>query len=96
MIASRELFAPISCILLVTHFQMFQASCPIIKIEDGPKEFGVGCDSAPNTPETYGQRAPNTPEFAQLAGDDRLLTLLKRGYANSGVSALRRGRVKFA
>ena len=34
MIASRELFTPISCILLVTHFQMFQECCPIIEVED--------------------------------------------------------------
>ena len=39
MIASRELFAPISCFLLVTDYQMFQDCCPIIQIEDGPKEI---------------------------------------------------------
>ena len=41
MIASWEHFAPISCILLVTHYQMFQECCPIIQGENGPRELGT-------------------------------------------------------
>ena len=38
MIASRELYAPISCILLVMHHQMFQECSPIIQTQDPPRE----------------------------------------------------------
>ena len=41
MIASRELVAPISCILLVMHFQMFQECCPIVQVPDNPRELEV-------------------------------------------------------
>ena len=37
MIAARELFAPISCILLVMRHQMFQECCPIVP--DQPREL---------------------------------------------------------
>ena len=34
MIAARKFFAPISCILLVMHHQMFQECCPIVQTPD--------------------------------------------------------------
>ena len=39
MIAARELFAPISCILLVMHHQMFQECSPIVQTPDPPREL---------------------------------------------------------
>ena len=39
MIASNELYAPISCILLVMHHQMFQECCPIVQTQDQPREL---------------------------------------------------------
>ena len=41
MIAARELFAPISCILLVMHHQIFQECCPIVQTPDQPRELTV-------------------------------------------------------
>ena len=39
MIAYKELYAPISCILLVMHHQMFQEYSPIVQTQDQPREL---------------------------------------------------------
>ena len=39
MVAARELFAPIYCILLVTHHQMFQECWSIVQTPDKPREL---------------------------------------------------------
>ena len=39
MIASKELYAPISCILLVMRHQMFQECSPIVQTQDQPREL---------------------------------------------------------
>ena len=39
MIASKELYALISCILLVMHHQMFQECSPIVQTQDQPREL---------------------------------------------------------
>ena len=39
MIASKELYAPISYILLVMHHQMFQECSPIVQTQDQPREL---------------------------------------------------------
>ena len=41
-IGARELYAPISCILLVMHYQMFQECCPIVQVLDNRRELAVG------------------------------------------------------
>ena len=57
MIASRELFAPISCIFSITHYQMFQECCPIVQLEDGPRELGTSRNIPSSTNEqTWYQR----------------------------------------
>ena len=39
MIASREIFVPISYTLLVMHYQMFQECCPMVQSPDNPREL---------------------------------------------------------
>ena len=43
--SNQETLSPISCLLL-THYQMFQECCPLIKVEDGPKEVQAAKDTS--------------------------------------------------
>ena len=73
MIASRELFVPISynCTLMATHRQIFQECCPIIKVEDGPRELGAGHATPPPTPRnSWSQGDSLIHDFAQWQAQD--------------------------
>ena len=60
MIAARELFAPLSCILLVTHHQMFQECCPIVQTPDPPRELaGTGPSMNLSQPGSQGEPWPD-------------------------------------
>ena len=63
MIASRELFAPTSCVLLVTHSQIFQECCPIIKVEDCPRELGANTPALASK-DTWSQKNSFVHDFA--------------------------------
>ena len=74
MIASRELFAPISCILLVMHYQMFQECCPIVQTSDNPKEL-----TATGSPFAFSQHGPQGepwPDTEPWPGQDSQLSLV--------------------
>ena len=59
VIAPQELFAPISCILLVTRYQMFQECFPIMKILDNPRELDAkGTPQDPSSSHRCSQGEP--------------------------------------
>ena len=60
MIAARELFAPISCVLLVMHHQMFQEGCPIVQTPDQPRDLAAtGSSVAFSQPASQGDPWPD-------------------------------------
>ena len=60
MIAARELLAPISCILLVMHHQMFQECCPIVQTPDQTREkTATGSSMAFSQPDSHGEPWPD-------------------------------------
>ena len=60
MIAARELFASISCILLVMHHQMFQTCFPIAQAPDQPREMtATGSSLASSQPGFQGDPWPD-------------------------------------
>ena len=60
MIVARELFAPISCILLVMHHQMFQECCPVVQTPDQPRELtATGSFVALSQPASQGKPWPD-------------------------------------
>ena len=71
MIASKELYAPTSCILLVMHHQMFQECSPVAQTQDQPRELPSGSNvfSQPSS-----HREP-WPDAAPWQGQDSQLSL---------------------
>ena len=72
MIASKELYAPISCILLVMHHQMFQECSPIVQTQDQPHELppteGSNVFSQPSSQgEPWPDAAPWQGQESQLS-----------------------------
>ena len=60
MIASHELYAPISCILLAMHYQMFQECCPIVQTPDNPRELAAtGASQIISQPCSQGEPWPD-------------------------------------
>ena len=73
MIAARELYAPISCILLVMHHQMFQECSPIIQTLDKPRELStMGGFNALSQPSSHGEPWPDAEPWQ---GQDSQLSL---------------------
>ena len=81
MIVSRELYAPISCILLVMHHQMFQECNPIIQTQGPPRELpsteGQGTSQ-------LGSQGEPWPDVASWQGQESQLSLA----STQGVDAL--------
>ena len=81
MIASREQYAPISCILLMMHHQMFQECRPIVQTQDPPREL-------PSTGEhdtsQLGSQGEPWPDVASWQGQESQLSLA----STQGVDAL--------
>ena len=73
MIVAREFFAPISCILLVMHRQMFQECCPIVQTPDQPREMtATGSSLAFSQPLSQGDPWPDAEPWQ---GQDSQLNL---------------------
>ena len=73
MIASREVFAPISCILLVMHHQMFQECSPIVQTPDNPRELtAIGSSLALSQ---HGSQGEPWPDAEPWQGRDLQLSL---------------------
>ena len=75
MIASRELFAPISCILLVMHYQMFQERFPIVQIQDNPRELEAMGSPLDLSSTPMGSQGEPWPDAAPWHGQDSQLSL---------------------
>ena len=60
MIASKELYAPIACILLVMRHHMFQECSPIVQMEDQPRELPpTGASNVFSQPSSQGEPWPD-------------------------------------
>ena len=67
MIAARELYAPISCILLVMHHQMFQECSPIVHTPNKPREVStMGGSNALSQPSCQGEPWPDAEPWQGL------------------------------
>ena len=75
MNASKEFFAPISCILLVTHYQMFQECCPIVQIIDNHRELQATGSPLNASPETMGSQGEPWPDEVQGQSQESQLSL---------------------
>ena len=73
MMASREFFALMSCILLVMHHQMFQECSPIVHTPDKPREVqATGLSNALSQPSSQGEPWPDAEPWQ---GQDTQLSL---------------------
>ena len=60
MIASKDVYAPIFCILLVMHHQMFQECSPIVQTQDQPRELPpTGGSTVFSQPSSQGEPWPD-------------------------------------
>ena len=75
MIASRELFAPTSCIVLVTHYQMFQECCPIVQIADNPRGLEAMGSPLNLSLETMGSQEEPWPDAIHWQSQELQLSL---------------------
>ena len=81
MTASKELYAPISCILLVIHHQMFQECSPIVQMQDQPRELLPAGESVLSQ---LGSQGEPWPDAASWQGQESQLSLA----STQGVDAL--------
>ena len=75
MIASRELFAPTSCILLVTHYQIFQECCSIVQIADNPKGMDATGSPLNLSPERMGSQGEPWQDAIHWQGQESQFSL---------------------
>ena len=81
MIASKELYAPIFCILLVMHHQMFQECSPIVQTQDPPRELH---STGERDISQLGSQGEPWPDVASWQGQESQLSLV----STQGVDAL--------
>ena len=84
MIAARELLAPISCMLLVMHHQMFQQCCPIVQTPDQPRKLAAtGSSVSFSQPASQGDPWPAADPCQ--GQDSQLSALSIQGCGSSGI-----------